>query len=125
VSVWDSPVRGVRVDCGTQTNCGGVAGALADFEPHPVFAFVRRFDRAVGTGDAELVDLCVRAFEDGVRGALAERTGGPLPPVRVVLRWILVHPVDSTEGRNREAGELAVARAIATAVRGDGAPGAC
>ena len=111
--IWTEAVRDVRVRCGSQANCFGIASALVDFEPQPAFTFVRQLDSGSADDEqAKLVDLCAEHFEDGVRAELLEVGGGTLPPVRVVLRWILTHEVDSTRRRNREAGRLAVAEAI-------------
>jgi hypothetical protein len=114
---WDRAVPDVRVRCGARTNCGGVAAAVVDVEPHDVFAFVRRLDPG-GPGDRELVDLCAGWFEEGIRAQLLDVCGGTLPPVRVVLRRILVHEVDSNERRNRQAGRLAVTEAVRRATAG-------
>jgi hypothetical protein len=62
------------------------------------------------------VNFCAEHFEDGVRAELLEVGGGTMPPVRLVLRWILTHEVDSTERLNREAGRLAVIEALRRAV---------
>lgn len=106
------PIRDVRVRCGTQTNCGGLAGALIDIEPHLSFAPVRTLPADLDANTrGELLDACVTHFETGVREALLELCG-QLPPVRVVLRWILVHEVESTPARNRQAGRLAVLEAL-------------
>lgn len=112
---WDTAIRDVLVRSGTQTNCGGLASALVDFEPCSSFTFVSQVDADESSppGRSEdLASLCIRHFENGIRAALAEASGGPLPPVRVVLRRILVHEIDSNARRNHEAGELAVAEAL-------------
>ncbi len=107
------PIRDVRVRCGTQTNCGGVAATTVDIEPHPTYTFVRALPPHLGnTADVELIDDCVAHFETGLREQLRAVCDGVLPPVRIVLRWILAHPVDSTPGRNRQAGHLAVTEAL-------------
>lgn len=112
---WGTAVRDVLVRSGTQTNCGGLASALVDFEPCSSFTFVSQVEAEesspVRHGE-DLASFCTSHFENGIRAALAEASGGPLPPVRVVLRWILVHEIDSNARRNHEAGELAVAEAL-------------
>ncbi len=118
---WDRVVRDVRVRCGTRTNCGGIAAAVVDVEPHDAFAFVRRLDPD-GAGDGGLAELCAGWFADGVRAELLDVCGGTLPPVRVVLRWILVHEVDSNERRNRQAGRLAVTEVLRRAADDDTTP---
>lgn len=92
------------MEYGTQTNCGGVAGALVDFEPGAAFRFVAELSEPARSYAAE--------FEAGVRSALLDHCGGSLPPVLVTLRWILVHEVDSHPRGNREAGRRAVAEAL-------------
>ncbi|SCF49074.1 hypothetical protein GA0070216_13127 [Micromonospora matsumotoense] len=116
---WRTPVRDVQATAGSQTNCSGFARAVADFEPQPDpsdgFAFVVALEERPGAfHDDELAAWCCEHVESGVRAELAEHFGGMLPPVRVVLRRVLQHPVDSNEPRNREAGRRLVLRALET-----------
>ncbi|MEU4690623.1 hypothetical protein [Actinoplanes sp. NPDC023714] len=106
--VFDRPVRDIDVRAGSQLHCAGFAGILADVEPADRFEFVDAHEsQGTGSDDGELVEACVNAVRRGVLGELGE----PLPPVRFVLRRILIHLVDSTEDRNEAAGRLAVAEA--------------
>jgi hypothetical protein len=112
---WGTAIRDVLVRSGTQTGCGGLASALVDFEPSSSFSFVSQVDAEESSParhSEDLASLCISHFENGIRAALAEASGGRLPPVRVVLRRILVHEIDSNARRNRDAGELAVAEAL-------------
>src|SRR4051794_29167201 len=94
--VWDAAIRGIRVRCGTQTNCGGIAAAVIDAVPDSDFRLVRQLEpNASGEPAENDVDACARHFEDGVRAALVDVCGGALPALRIVLRRILVHPTDS------------------------------
>ncbi|MFG2100959.1 hypothetical protein ACGFJ5_10190 [Micromonospora echinaurantiaca] len=118
---WRTPIRAVHVRHGTQTACGGIAIVLADVEPHAAYAFTARFDGRP-PGPADLRQECVEGFADGMRTELARLCGGQPPPVRVVLRRILVHDVDSSAAINRAAGRLAAAEAVRRAVDGRRAP---
>jgi hypothetical protein len=100
----------VHARAGTFANCGGVAAAVLDFEPADAFAFVRDLDPALGDVDPDLLDSCATHVELGVREALTS-LDGKLPGVRVVLRWVLTHPIDFSESANRAAGRQAVAQA--------------
>jgi hypothetical protein len=116
---WPVPVRDVQVTAGTQTNCSGFARAVADFEPQPDpsdgFVFVVALEERPGAfHDDELAAWCCEHIESGVRAELAEHFGGVLPSVRVVLRRVLQHPVDSNERRNQEAGRRLVLSALET-----------
>ncbi len=64
--------------------------------------------------DEKMAAWCCEHIELGVRAELAEHFGGALPPVRVVLRRVLQHPVDSNVPRNQEAGRRLVLRALET-----------
>ncbi|MEU6078229.1 hypothetical protein [Micromonospora sp. NPDC047074] len=114
---WTTAVRAVHVRHGTQTSCGGIAVVLADVEPHPAYAFVARFG-GEPPGPADLRGECVEGFADGIRTELARLCGGQPPPVRVVLRRILVHEVDSSAAVNRAAGRRAAAEAVRRAAEG-------
>jgi hypothetical protein len=116
---WAIAVRDVQVTAGSQTNCAGFARAVADFEPQPDpsdgFAFVVALEERPGAfHDDELAAWCCEHVELGVRAELAEHFGGVLPPVRVLLRRVLQHPVDSNELRNKEAGRHLVLSALET-----------
>jgi hypothetical protein len=116
-AVWRTPVRDVHVRVGTQTNCSGIAIARADFEPpaDPAegFVFVVALEYREGQyQDEELAAFCCEHVEAGVREELTRRADVTLPAVRIVLRYVLQHPVDSNELRNREAGRLLVTRAL-------------
>ncbi|AGL15738.1 hypothetical protein [Actinoplanes sp. N902-109] len=111
------PIRGVRVRTGTQTNCGGIAAATADFEPQadPGVGFAVELALEYGPRDCrdeELEAECCAWIEGGIRAELADRFGLPLPSVRVVLRRVLLHLVDSNERRNHEAGRELVRHAL-------------
>jgi hypothetical protein len=114
---WSAVIRGITVTAGTQANCSGFARAVADFEPQTDasegFTFVLAIEERPGRyRDDELAARCCEHIERGVRAELAEHFGSALPAVRVVLRRILVHPVDSTEVRNHEAGRGLARRAL-------------
>ena len=119
---WRVAVRDVRVRCGTPTNCAGVAGALVDFEPAREFRFEARLATGITDEDSDSVQLWVAAFEKGVRSELINVGGGTLPPVRLILRWILDHPIDSNEAFNVLAGRMGVAEAIRRASAAEGPP---
>ncbi|GAB3852195.1 hypothetical protein ACFPIJ_54060 [Dactylosporangium cerinum] len=115
--VWGIPVRGVQATAGSQTNCAGFARAVADFEPQPDpsdgFAFVVALEERPGAfHNNELAAWCCEHVELGVRAELAEHFGAVLPPVRVMLRRVLQHPVDSNGPRNQEAGRRLVLHAL-------------
>ena len=110
-------VRGVHVTAGTHTNCSGFARAVADFEPQadPAegFTFVVALEERPGRyRDDELEAWCCEHIERGVRTELAEHFGAVLPAVRVTLRRVLIHPVDSNERRNHQAGRMLVQEAL-------------
>jgi hypothetical protein len=114
---WRFSVRDVQVTAGSQSNCSGFARAVADFEPQPDpsagFVFVVALEERPGAfHDDELAAWCCEHVELGVRAELAKQFGGVLPTVRVTLRWVLQHPVDSRERRNQEAGRRLVLRAL-------------
>ncbi|WP_157240958.1 hypothetical protein [Catenuloplanes japonicus] len=105
-------VRGIAVRSGNQTNCAGIAKIVADVEPAERFEFVDAHapdDRWTDREDDELIEWCVAAVRRGVEAGLAEAGS---PPVRFVLRRILVHPVDSNERHNEAVGRMAVAEAL-------------
>lgn len=109
---FDRPVRDISVRSGNQTSCGGIAKIVADVEPAGCFEFVDARSPDDGwthPDDAELTDWCIAAARRGVLDGLA-MVGSP--PVRFVLRRILVHPVDSNEFHNEKAGRMAVAEAV-------------
>jgi hypothetical protein len=117
--IWPAVLRGVTVTAGTQTNCGGFARAVADFEPQTGFTFVLALEERPGRyRDDELEARCCEHIERGVRAELAEHFGSALPAVRVILRRVLVHPVDSTAVRNHEAGR-GLARCALQALRAE------
>jgi hypothetical protein len=111
--VFDRPVRDIDVRSGSQMNCAGFARILADVEPAERFEFVDAHDEnRTGCDDDGLVTACVAAVRRGVITELSRPGTDRLPPVRFVLRHILVHLVDSNETRNEAAGRLAVAEAV-------------
>lgn len=110
--VFDRPVRDIAVRSGNHTSCGGFAKIVADVEPAARFEFVDAHphdDAWTPADDPELIGWCVAAVRRGVLDGLAA-TGSP--PVRFVLRRVLVHPVDSNEFHNEAAGRKAVAEAV-------------
>lgn len=103
------PIRDVNVRAGSQSNCGGIADAFVDVEAATAYELVNatpppREDR---WEDQELVDYCVTSVSDGIEAGLMELFG-ELPPIRVTLRRVLPHAVDSNEFINRLAGRYAV-----------------
>ncbi|RAK42947.1 hypothetical protein B0I29_10177 [Actinoplanes lutulentus] len=111
--VFDRPVRDIAVRDGTQTNCAGFAKILADIEPAERFEFLSNGDAApAGVLDDELIEQCIGAVRRGVLDELTRVGDGEVPPVRFVLRRILVHLVDSAEFRNEAVGRMAVAEAV-------------
>jgi len=76
--------------------------ARVDLEPAEEFEVV---DAVTEVADRELVDMCVASLGAGVAAELRDEG---LPPVRVVVRWVLAHAVDSNEYVYREAGRRAV-----------------
>jgi hypothetical protein len=118
--VFDRPVRGVEVRSGRQSNCGGVARILVDIEPAERFELVAAQDGgwAGGCGE-ELIDWCVAAVGRGVLDGFSRAGYEQPPPVRLVLRRILVNQVDSTEFRNETVGRMAVAEALRRLAKAD------
>jgi hypothetical protein len=98
--------RDIKVRYGNQTGCGGLAIARVDVEPAAENAVV---DAVSEVDDRELVDMCVASLAEGVAEELRARQ---LPPVRVVVRWVLAHPVDSNEYVYREVGRRVVRAAV-------------
>ncbi len=99
--------RDVEVRYGNQTGCGGLAIARVDVEPA---AEVEVVDAVTKVDDRELVDMCVASLAEGVAEEVRDQR---LPPVRVVVRWVLAHAVDSNEYVYREVGRRAVRVAAA------------
>jgi hypothetical protein len=111
--VLDRPVRNVDVRSGRQSNCGGVGRVIVDVEPAEQSEFVDAHDGGwTGRCEQELIDWCVAAVQRGVLQGFSQAGYEQPPPVRVVLRRILVNPVDSTEFRNETVGRMAVAAAL-------------
>jgi hypothetical protein len=111
--VLDWPVRDVDVRSGRQSNCAGVGRVIVDVEPAEQFEFVDTHDGGwAGRCEQELIDLCVAAVQRGVLEGFPWAGYEQPPPVRVVLRRILVNPVDSTEFRNEPVRRMAVAEAL-------------
>ncbi len=107
------PIRDLRAKVGNQTGCGGMAVILVDFEPGAAFEVVNAVTdvRPNLGGDQELVDICVASVADGVRLELLEHLG-ELPAVRVVVREVFPHAVDSNESVNRRAGQDVTQQAL-------------
>ena len=107
------PIRDLRSKVGNQTGCGGMAVILVDFEPSAAFEVVNAVTeiRPNLGGDQELVDFCVANVADGVRLELLEHLG-ELPAVRVVVREVFPHAVDSNESVNRRAGQDVTRQAL-------------
>ncbi|MFI1989017.1 hypothetical protein [Actinoplanes sp. NPDC020271] len=111
--LFDRAVRDVEVRAGGPGNCGGVARILADLEPADSFAFVDAHDGGWTRGwKDELAGWCVAAVRQGVEEELIRIGAGEMPPVRFVLRRIMLNLIDSNEPCNREAGRKAVAEAV-------------
>ncbi|MFI5842636.1 hypothetical protein ACIA8K_23300 [Catenuloplanes sp. NPDC051500] len=104
-------VRDISVRSGNQTSCGGIAKIVVDAEVAAGFEFVD--GRAPGDRwtwpDDELIEWCLAAVRRGVH---AGWVAAGSPPIRIVLRRMLVHPVDSNEHHNEAAGRMAVAEAV-------------
>jgi hypothetical protein len=114
---WSVVIRGIHVTAGTHANCSGFARAVADFEPQADaaegFTFVVALEERSGRfRDDELEAWCCEHIERGVRAELAEHFGAVLPAVRVILRRVLLHPVDSNERRNHQAGCMLAQQAL-------------
>ncbi|MBN6040508.1 hypothetical protein [Amycolatopsis sp. 195334CR] len=111
------PLRDLRGDVGTKHSRKGGATALLDLEPAAEFEAVDAIPEKIRTSrDAldfpELVPMCFEYIVLGVRTEFEERFGTPAPPVRVVVREVLPHPVEANELNNRYAGRRAVRSAF-------------
>jgi hypothetical protein len=113
------PIKGVHVRRVKQAACGVFAIATLDFEPAP-----RGFRLTVGDGlrvdgrgwqpDHQTLAECLAGLAEGVEQELAAHAGLDLR-VEVVLREIVIHPVDSNALAFRAAGQLAASTALAQA----------
>jgi hypothetical protein len=104
-------VRDIAVRSGNQTGCGGIARIVVDAERAERFEFVD--GRAPGDRwtwpDDELISWCLAAVR---RGVLEGWAAAGSPPIRLALRRLLVHPVDSNEHHNEAVGRMAVTEAV-------------
>ena len=113
------PITGERVRTGNQTGCGGIADARIDIEAAAAYEFVDATPPE--PDDQELADYCVTNVRAGAETELT-RLFGTLPAVRLTLRQILTHAVDSNEMINRAGGRYAVQHALRTAGLGHALP---
>jgi translation elongation factor EF-G len=111
------PVRDIEAKVVQQTGCPGmVAIVTVDFEPLSQRGYefeVASGLRVSGLGGFDAVSLAfLTALDDGIRGELAEDEHNVDAAVRVLLREVKVHPVDSSEHAFRAAGRKAVHLAL-------------
>ncbi|UJW29638.1 hypothetical protein L3Q67_30975 [Saccharothrix sp. AJ9571] len=105
------PLRDLRGDVGTKHSAKGGATALVDLEPAAEFEAVDAIDeriRADSRDFPELVPLCFTNIVLGVQAEFEERFDNPTPPIRVVVREVLPHIIETNEANNRAAGRKAV-----------------
>lgn len=109
------PIRDVRIRYVKQAACGAFAIVTVDFEPtnwnkvHVVISSDVRLDFDGVDQDYDFVFGCVDGLAKGITDELDTRPDLDVR-VKVVLRRIVFHPVDSNELAFRHAGRL-VARA--------------
>lgn len=108
------PLREVRVSWVRQNCCGVFAVATVDVEPGPPGFAVAVAGGAVRDPDAhrETAPVFTAALAEGFRAELAARCPRVPLAVTVVVRELVIHPVDSTEHAFRTAGRCAAAEAL-------------
>ncbi|QFU89450.1 hypothetical protein [Amycolatopsis sp. YIM 10] len=107
------PLRDLRGDVGTKATKKGGATALLDLEPAAEFEAVDAISEKIRTSDdaldfPDLVPLCYENIVLGVQAEFEERFGTGTPPIRVVVREVLPHIIETNEMNNRHAGRRAV-----------------
>lgn len=108
------PIRDVEAKIVEPRCCGMVAFATVDFEPLSSCSYefeVAGGLRVVGGYDGVPLGF-LTALNDGIRSELAKDEHNIEVAVRVLLRQVMVHLVDSSEGAFRSVGRKAVLMAL-------------
>jgi hypothetical protein len=111
------PMRGLRADVGTKSSRKGGAMGIVDLEVAAVFQSANEvpdsvFDRFEPFVYPELVPMCFDSIVRGVKVEFRVFFGPELPALRVVVREVLPHPVETNELNNYYVGRKIVRQAL-------------
>lgn len=110
------PIRDVEARYVRQSACGAFAIVTVDFEPKAYGIELAvpsdvRLDFYGHAWDYRFVFGCVEALAEGITGELGTRPDLDVR-TKVILRRMVLHPVDSNEMSFRHAGRLAARTAL-------------